>query len=184
MNNFVSIFVFICLSLIVIFNVIQILAAFLAGAIAFVYLAMSPYDSGVAMLIPILIAAGLAYWLTLPVKLIFYPIMYEYWNKSNIIHKLFDKIIVSKLTMMIALVVTLIIDFLIYLCVPKNVFPIYSHLMGLTICLLLFLLWIKIRKPENNGKRLILFYIVLTILVLLVLFIFNENVIDIVNWMQ
>lgn len=187
MKNLFNVSIFVILNFIIIFNIIPILGAIIGIIIAYCYLVLSPYDSGFAMLIPIFIMASMLYFWVLPVKFILYPILYEYLKPSNIIYKLFEHIRTKKSTAIIALGITIIIDILVYLYVPKSsivsedgILQLYkkSQVFGLTACMLSLLLWFKIRKPKNNGKRLLLFYLILAIIFSVILFIFREYIMD------
>lgn len=192
MQNFISIFYFIILNLLLALNIIPILGAFLGivmGILSYgVYDATSMEDSsGFGLFVVLLYTIGLGYTLFFPLKLIVYPIMYENLESSNIIHKFFDKCRTNRHSAIIAILISFLIDCLIYSYTPKNLItllddfiPIYkeSQLVGLTCCMFTLLLWFKVRKPEHNGKRLFLFYIALIIIFSVIIYIFKDSIIS------
>jgi len=173
MKNLKEIFYFIVLNLLLIFNLLPILAAiFVAGIVCLIFFTI--HDNSFPAIITVFTGTiGLIYILFLPPKFIIYPVIYEYIDNSSIIFKFFEKLRTNKLIAIITFLLFCLLDYIIYLYLPKNLiayspddwihFYKKSQLLGLTFCFLSLLLWFKIRKHKNNGKILFCYYIALSI---------------------
>ncbi len=187
MKNLKDIIYFIIINIIMIFNVIPIIAAIIAAIIAgLIFSAL--YDNVFPAIIVICSGTAiLTYLVLLPIKLIVYPAIYEYVDDSNIIFKLFDKYRTNKLLAYVTLIFFGLIDYIVYLYMPKVLiayssddwihFYKKSQLLGLTLCFLCLILWFKIRKPQNNGKMLFGYYLVLTTIISAFICIFKDCII-------
>ena len=176
MKNLRDILYFVIINIIMIFNAIPLMAAvfvaFISGLIFIII-----YDNAFPALIGMsAYIATITFMLFLPIKFIIYPIIYEYIEKSSIIFKFLNKIKTNKLIAILVFLLLCLLDYMIYLYLPKNLvayspddwihFYKKTQLLGLTLCFLCLLLWFKIRKPKNNGKILFCYYIVLTVIFL------------------
>lgn len=188
MKNFGSIFNFIGITLIMISNIIPTMAAIFVAIIVGLI-----YSAGVDNVFPAILliwfyAGGLIYFLLFPLKFIVYPIMYEHLDNSDIIFRFFDKCRTNKRITILTIIISGLIDCLFFLGALKILHNCKSNILlylflilqlgSLTLCMLTLLLWFTIRKSQNNEKRLILYYILLTTLFMIAVFVFRYYLIN------
>lgn len=170
----------------IIFNIIPIIAAIIAAIIGCTLFSFKYDNVFPAIIVMFFYSAGLGYILILPSKFILYPILYEKLESNDIIRKFMDKYRTDVRKTILTILGLGFVDFVLnsfLLMITSSLLEeisiylwVIAILSGLTMCMLTLLLWFKIRKPENNGKRLFLYYVILTVIFLIVAYILKNHI--------